>query len=287
MNKIVPPQAIDLTTELGESFVLPPAGVAFEFWEQLELPNKERLHYRHSIERADHVLLDLITSAHLACGFHSGDPLVLAEIIPELTKHNIQIGAHPSYPDMFRFGQPRMRFAPSDLKAVLLYQLGALAGVLSGYGQKIQHVKFHGGLYFDVAEDPIVGQTVVETILKFDPNIILIVFSGSPLIQYAKSRGLLVAAEAYLDRGYDRHGQLVARSKPGALLTDPSQIVQHTIDMVINKKIITNEGISIGIDAQTFCLHSDTPNAAESAAVTVEALVKAGVQLRPLRDIIL
>ena len=144
--------AIDLSTELAEDFVLPPAGIPLQTLRRLTVgPDGRQFHPRHDMPRFDADLFPLISSAHLCCGSHSGDPAVLARLVPALLEHDIQLGAHPSYPDVFSFGQYRVALSHDELVSTLLFQFGALQAVLKRFGATIQHVKCHGALAFDVA----------------------------------------------------------------------------------------------------------------------------------------
>lgn len=278
---------VDLSSEMGEGFALPPLGLDLRVLEDLTLPGSgERWHQRHRMPRLDHEVLPSISSVSLACGLHSGDPVVLRRLIPELKTRGIRIGAHPSYPDMFRFGQVSMRLDTEDIEAIVLYQLGALDGVLRGFGERIQHIKFHGALAFDVAYDEKVGEAVVHALDKFDSRIILVVLAGSLLARYARGRGLRVAEEGYVDRGYDSAGRLVKRDHPGALVTSPDVAAQRVLDMVTKGEVTSVQGDRVPVHAQTFCLHSDTPRAGAIGRAVVSTLREAGVSIRPLADIV-
>jgi UPF0271 protein len=158
--------------------------------------------------------------------------------------------------------------------------------MLRGYGQKLQHVKFHGALSSDVAYDARIGEVVVEALRRFDRTIILVLPVGSPLVEVARRRGLRVAEEGFMDRAYDRAGRLVGRDDPQALVTDPSEAARRMVEMVTRGEVTTVEGKRIPLRAQTFCLHSDTPHAGAIAAAVATALRTAGVAIRPLGEIV-
>lgn len=278
---------IDLSSEMAEGFALPPLGIERQVLENLVLPaSGETWHHRHRLPRFDREVMPYLSSVSLSCGLHSGDPVVLQQLIPELASRGIRIGAHPSYPDTFRFGQNAMPLDIHELEAVFLYQLGALEGVLRAYGQKIQHVKCHGALYFDLCYNERVGKTIFAALRKFDPTIILVLLAGSPLVNDARSQGLRVAEEGFVDRGYDRTGRLVPRAHPDALILEPGTAARRMVEMVLQGQITSVEGEQIPLHAQTFCLHSDTPGADAIAAAVVSELQAAGVSIRPLEEII-
>jgi UPF0271 protein len=280
-------RAVDFSSEMGESFVLPLFGVGRKVIESLVIPGTgERFHYRHGLERFDDAVMPFLTSVHLACGLHSGDPVVLQRSIPAFTKQGIAIGAHPSYPDIFRFGQNRVDLAPDELEAVILFQFGALDGVLRAHGRRIQHVKCHGALMFDVAYDPAVCDAMIGAIQKFDPALILVLMAGTPSVTYARGKGIRVAEEGFVDRGYDQTGNLVSRQHPKALILDPAEAADRLVQMVIEGETISVEGKKIALRAQTFCIHSDTPGAGAIMACVSAAMKSSGISMKPMSEVV-
>ena len=282
-NKI---RAVDISSEMAEGFALPLLGVGLEVIETLVLPNtKEKFHYRHGLPRFDADVLPYISSVSLSCGLHSGDPVLLRRVIPTLTEKGIRIGAHPSYPDVFRFGQYRMALNRAELEAVLLYQLGALGGVLRAYGEVIQHVKCHGALQFDVSYEAPIFDVLAAVVKKFDPSIIIVLLAGSPCVKQGDRLGIRVVEEGFIDRGYDQNGRLVPRNHPKALLTDPAQAADQLMQIVLDGEVTSVEGTKVPINAKTFCMHSDTPGAGAIAKAVDEALRAQGVDRRSLAEI--
>ena len=278
---------IDISTELGESFALPPCGVPLDVLGGLVLPgNGARLHPRHTISRDDDALLSCVSSASLACGAHSGDAIVLNRLVPQLIERGLHIGAHPSYPDVFRFGQHRIDMSPSELEAVILSQLGWLGAILKKYDRAIEHVKFHGRLNFDVAENPEATLAACRAIKAYDPDIILVISAGAPCVELAKSQGLRVAQEAFLDRGYGPDGMIVKRDRHDALLSDPEAAAQRAVEMVLDSQGTATDGSHFPIHAETYCIHSDTPGALALMNAIRNALSERGIAVAGLASIV-
>ena len=275
--------AIDIATELAEGFALPPAGIPTSILADLVLPEGDRsFHPRHTADRFDEQVLPVISSAHLACGLHSGDPLMIQRLVPSLTARGIQIGAHPSYPDVFNFGQDRIQMTPDELIAVLLYQLGALQGVLDAHGERVRHVKCHGALYFDIAEESWACDCLIAAAKAFDPAIILVLPAGTPSVPQARAAGLTVVEEGYADRGYGRNGRILPRDHPKALIASAEDAARQVIGMVRDGEVTADDGSKVPFGARTFCLHSDTPSAGDFAQAIVDAVQRDGIDIKPL-----
>lgn len=278
---------IDINSEMAEGFDLPPCGIDLATLESIALPGSgARFHARHGMARFDHEVMPYVSSVSLACGAHSGDPLVLQRTIPTLVMRGIKIGAHPSYPDIFRFGQHRIDMDPSQLEAVILFQLGALGAVLKAHGERIQHVKCHGALQTDVSYDPTVTKAMVRAIRAYDSEIVLVLMAGSPCVAVARDLGVTVAEEAFLDRGYGVDGRIVARNHPAALLKDPHEAATRTVRMVLAGEGTSVDGVHFALRADTYCIHSDTPNVSALITAIDRALRESGVQRRPLKEVL-
>ncbi len=280
------PCVIDIGTELAEGFDLPPGGLPVSFLNGLTLPDNGRgFHRRHGLDRFDEQVLPVITSAHLACGLHSGDPLVIRRIVGALVERGVQLGAHPSYPDVFNFGQDRVDLSHDDLVAVLLYQFGGLQGVLAQFDQRILHVKCHGALAFDAAYEDWACDALIEAIRIFDPAMVLVAMAGSPSIERARAAGIRVVAEGFIDRGYDSNGRLVPRSHPKALIQDPEDGARQVIAMARDGYVTAVDGTRVPLSARSFCLHSDTPSADVFAPAFIAAIKKEGIDIKPLGEL--
>lgn len=231
----------------------------------------------------DAAMLDVVTSANVACGLHAGDPPVMRRTVGWAVEKGVAIGAHPGYPDLQGFGRRQMSISPDELEAMILYQLGALAGFVSAAGGTLAHVKPHGALYNAAARDAGLAASIVRAVAALDVNLIVVTLPDSALAQAARAAGLRVAHEGFADRAYRTDGSLVPRSEPGAVIHDPVLATARAVRMVTRGEVeaITGEVIPLHID--TLCVHGDTPGAVEIAASLRSALEAAGVTVAPLR----
>ena len=204
-----------------------------------------------------------------------------------LAKENgVCIGAHPGFPDLVGFGRRNMSVSPSEAKALVQYQIGALDAFCKAAGVKLCHVKPHGALYNMAGKDDILAQAVCEGIFEYDSNLILLGLSGSKMIEAGKKIGLRTANEVFADRAYEDDGSLVARSKHGALITDENLAVSRVVEMVKNGRVTSITGNEIEIKADSICLHGDGVKAVEFAKRIKEELLKNGVEIVPLRELV-
>jgi UPF0271 protein len=277
---------VDIATETAEAFVLPPAGIPLTDLRTIRLADGRGVHRRHLQARDDDAVLPLVTSAHLCCGLHAGDPVAIGRVARALAARGVALGAHPSYPDLFGFGQVRMALAPEDLEAAVLYQLGALAGVLRGCGATLAHLKCHGALAFDMAYDEAVCDVMTAAVRRFDPALVMVFMAASPGLERARGQGMRVAAEGYIDRGYDRSGRLVPRDHPQALVSDPAAAARRALELVCEGRVTCVDGERIPLQVDTLCLHADTAGAGPIARAVVDALVARGVVLQPLEQVL-
>ncbi len=227
-----------------------------------------------------------ISSANVACGFHASDPLVMQKTVALAKENGVCIGAHPGFPDLVGFGRRNMSVSPAEAKALVQYQIGALDAFCKAAGVKLCHVKPHGALYNMAGKDEILAQAVCEGIFEYDSNLILLGLSGSKMIEAGKKIGLRTANEVFADRAYEDDGSLVARSKPGAVITDENLAVSRVVEMVKNGRVISITGNEIEIKADSICLHGDGVKAVEFAKRIKEELLKNGVEIVPLRELV-
>ena len=227
-----------------------------------------------------------ISSANVACGFHASDPLVMQKTVALAKKNGVCIGAHPGFPDLVGFGRRNMSVSPSEAKALVQYQIGALDAFCKAAGVKLCHVKPHGALYNMAGKDEILAQAVCEGIFEYDSNLILLGLSGSKMIEAGKKIGLRTASEVFADRAYEADGSLVARSKPGAVITDENLAVSRVVEMVKNGRVTSITGNEIEIKADSICLHGDGVKAVEFAKRIKEELLKNDVEIVPLRELV-
>lgn len=276
--------SIDLNTDAGEGFALPPLGLDLATLRSIRTRDGNGFHPRHDCQRYDDSLIPLVSSINLACGMHSGDPIVLDTTIRAARRHGIRMGAHPSYPDVFGFGQKRIDLSVDALDAVLTYQLGALAAVLARHGERIQHVKCHGALYFDVSQHVSVCRTLVAAMKRVDPGMILVLPSWSPLVEVMREEGIPVAEEIAIDRGYGSTGEMLPREHPESLITDPAVVADRLILLIREGILRTGDVETREVGVNTVCLHADTPGADAIAAAVVKRLEDEHIPIRPMGE---
>lgn len=233
----------------------------------------------------DKALLDIVSSANIACGFHAGDPDIMDATVAECVRKGVGIGAHPSFPDLRGFGRRAMDLTADEVRNDVIYQLGALTAFAAYHGSSVSHVAPHGRLGNLVAARADYAQAVADAAVRVDPNLIMMAQDGE-LANAAAERGLRVAIVGIADRAYQEDGSLVPRSQPGAVIHDPSVIVQRTIRMVREGLIATASGSDLPIQADTVLLHGDNPGAVELARLIRNELVAAGVSIAPVAQVI-
>ena len=228
----------------------------------------------------DAAMLAIVTSANVACGFHAGDPAGILQTLRGAAAHGVAVGAHVSYPDLVGFGRRPMQPSSAELVADVVYQIGALQGLAQAAGTRVRYVKPHGALYNTIAHDERQGNDVIAAMLAVDPGLTLLALAGSPLIARARERGLAVVAEAFADRAYHDDGTLVPRHLPGAVLHDADAVAQRMLGWVQTGAIPSITGRSVRVQADSICVHGDSPGAVEMARRVRQRLVQAGVVLR-------
>jgi UPF0271 protein len=213
----------------------------------------------------DDALLPLLDSANIACGFHAGDPLVMRKTIRLAAHHGVSIGAHPSFPDLQGFGRRRMSIAADELQAMILYQIGALAGIAQAEGSRVTHVKPHGALSNMACEDAKLAASVVAAVRDFDPGLILLAPALSPLAEAGHHAGLTVVEEIFADRAYLDDGQLMPRGRDGAVIHDPDQCCRHVAAMLAAGGLVSHSGTILPTRIGSICVHGDGAGAIETA----------------------
>lgn len=205
----------------------------------------------------DESLLDLVSSANIACGFHAGDPTRMEITVASALKRGVALGAHPGLDDKANFGRIPHPISPREAYQLVLYQLGALSAFIKVAGGKMQHVKLHGALYNMVAQDRSLSEAVVNVILNFDASLKLYALAGSVTVDIGKERGLRVVQEGFADRRYQSDGALVSRQDPLALITDRKEALQQSILMVKERAVRSIDDIIVSRDIETICIHGD------------------------------
>ena len=228
----------------------------------------------------DAAMLDIVSSANVACGFHAGDPAGLLATLKAAHARGVSVGAHVAYPDLLGFGRRNMDVASADLVADVIYQIGALQGLAQAAGTRITYVKPHGALYNTIAHDSAQALDVITAIRDVDANLALVALAGSPLVRWAQDAGLRVIAEAFADRAYTPQGALVSRREKGAVLHDSALVAQRMLRLVRDGVIQAIDGSLARVQAQSICVHGDSPGAVEMARAVRMALESDGVVVR-------
>jgi UPF0271 protein len=252
---------VDLNSDLGESFG------------------------RYTLGMDDKVI-PLITSANVACGYHASDPVVMDKTVAQAKEAGICLGAHPGFLDLMGFGRRNMNVSPAEAKAYTLYQIGALDAFCRAHDIGLQHVKPHGALYNMAAKDYTLAKAICQAIYEFDKNLIVMALSGGELVHAAQDLGLPVAMEVFADRAYEEDGTLVDRRKDGAMITDEDEAISRVIRMVKEEKVTAITGKDIPIRADSVCVHGDGAKALAFVEKIRAALVREGVEICPLKDIV-
>jgi UPF0271 protein len=233
----------------------------------------------------DAAVLSSVSSANIACGYHAGDPTTMRETVKLCAERGVAIGAHVSYPDLVGFGRRNMNCSPQEVYDYCLYQIGALSAFCKAQGVRIQHVKPHGALYNQAAKDKKLADAIVSAVADTKEEIILTGLAGSEFEGAAASAGVKFAAEAFADRAYNKDGSLVPRSTEGSVIHDAALAAGRVVQMVTKGTVTASDGTEIQFRPDTICLHGDTREAVEMASAVCRALVAAGVEIKPLREV--
>lgn len=228
----------------------------------------------------DQRLLQLVTSANVACGIHAGDYNEMRKAILWAKANGVRIGAHPSFPDRENFGRTNMQLPAEELQACLRYQLGAIKALCDAENVPLQYVKPHGALYNQAAKEPALATLIAKTIKAFDPNLKLMGLSGSLMLDVAKVQGLDVIAEVFADRRYLSDGSLVPRSRSDALVESDEEAIAQVLQMVEQQTVTSVEGVVVPIQADSICLHGDGTYAVEFAEKIRIALAERNIQVQ-------
>jgi UPF0271 protein len=223
-----------------------------------------------------------ITSANVAAGFHAGDPSVLRDTIRAAKKSGVAVGAHPGFPDLVGFGRRELNVTPREAEDMVLYQVAAVAGVAAAEGMKVQHVKPHGALFNMAVRNAELSSAIARAVAAFDKNLILFGLPGSEILAAGKSAGLRVAAEVFADRAYEPDGSLASRRKPGSVIHDPDAVVARAVRMVKDRTVVATDGSIVRLEADTICVHGDTPGSDDLAAKIRAGLEAAGIAVRAI-----
>lgn len=227
----------------------------------------------------DDALLELVTSANVACGFHAGDPATLVATCRSAVEHGVVIGAQVGYRDLAGFGRRFVDVSPDDLYADVLYQLSALDGIARTVGSEVRYVKPHGALYNAVVHHEEQATAVVRAVSDHSPGLPVLGLPGSAFLTAAGDAGLRAVPEAFADRAYTSTGALVPRSEPHAVLDQPAQVAGRVVKLVTEGRVTATDGTEVQVHAESVCVHGDSPGAVAMASAVRDALAQAGVQL--------
>ncbi|MDX2379335.1 MAG: 5-oxoprolinase subunit PxpA [Acidimicrobiia bacterium] len=232
----------------------------------------------------DEAMLQIVTSANVACGYHAGDPSTLRTVCRAAAERQVAVGAHVAYPDLAGFGRRARDVAPEELRDQVLYHRGALDGIARVEGPGITYVKPHGALYHAVADDPAKARAVVAAALEYDPSLAMLGPPASQLLAAAADAGLAGISEAFVDRAYESSGRLVPRGRDGSVLTDVDEIALRAVRMAVDREVRAVDGSIVEVRAQSLCVHGDTPGAVDIARAVRAALDIAGLDVRRFTD---
>ncbi|MBB5041190.1 LamB/YcsF family protein [Shinella fusca] len=247
--------AIDLNSDLGESYGA---------WRMGD----------------DKAMLAVVSSANVACGFHAGDPAGIYRTVKAAAENGVVIGAHVSYPDRVGFGRRDLDATPEELIADVIYQIGALKGIAAAAGTAVRYVKPHGALYNRIAYDARQGQAVIDGIRAVDPSLVLMGLANAPILDLARRAGLAVVAEAFADRAYTPKGELVSRREAGSVLHDAKVIADRMVGLAQSGTLEAIDGSTIRVEAQSICVHGDSPGAVAIAEEIRRRFTAEGIAIR-------
>jgi UPF0271 protein len=246
--------AIDLNCDMGESFGI---------WRLGD----------------DEAMLDVVTSANIACGFHAGDASTMRRTCQLAAERKVAIGAQVGYPDIAGFGRRFVDMHPHDLRDAVLYQLGALDGFAQIAGAEVAYVKPHGALYHACITHPHQAEAVVTAVVEYDPTLSVLGAPGSVLLGAAADADLEAVPEAFVDRAYRADGRLVDRREPDSVIVDPVEVAERAMRLATDGEIDAIDGSVVAVQARSLCVHGDTPGAVALASAVRDALTGAGVRL--------
>ncbi|MCA0992153.1 LamB/YcsF family protein [Guptibacillus hwajinpoensis] len=248
-------KSVDLNSDLGESFGA------------YKIGNDENV-------------LEFISSANIACGYHAGDHNVMMKTVALAKELGVSIGAHPGFPDLGGFGRREMKLSSNEVFNLVAYQIGAIQGIANVHQTKVHHVKPHGALYNLAAKDPAIAKAIANAVYAVDSELILYGLAGSELIKAGRERGLTVAQEVFADRTYQPDGTLTPRSEPNAMIHNADQAVDRVIRMINEQQVKTVNGEDVAIQADTICVHGDEPEALKFVQQLRERLMNEGIRIQ-------
>jgi UPF0271 protein len=251
------PERIDINSDMGESFGTYKLG-------------------------RDAEVMNYISSANIACGWHAGDPMVMEQTVRLAREKGVGVGAHPGYPDLLGFGRRRMDLSIQEIENYMLYQMGALYAFAKAHGLPLQHIKAHGALGNLAFVDLEVSKAIARAALRFSKDIIFVALTGTVMVQAAKEVGVRHVNEVYADRVYNPDGTLQSRKIPGSVIHDAEKAAKQALTMVTEGYVAAHDGTKVKVKPETLCVHGDTPTAIEILQKIREELKKASIQVKPM-----
>ena len=231
----------------------------------------------------DDAMLAIVTSANVACGFHAGDPEVMARTFAIARKRGVAVGAHPGFPDLWGFGRRRLPFSNGEIERLIAYQVGAAMALAAYAGHRITYVKTHGALGNIACEERDVADAVARAVKAVDPNLALLAIAVTELVAAGEAAGLEIHQEIYADRGYTETGQLIPRGQPGAMIDGAEEAAARVLAMVQAGAVITASGKHLPTPIRSICVHGDSEHAVATASLVRARLEQAGVALKPFK----
>jgi len=228
-------------------------------------------------------LMKFVTSANVACGGHAGDEEMIRATIEQALRLGVAVGAHPGYEDRKNFGRVALNLPVEEIRDSVYRQVVALAKISEECGATVVHVKPHGALYNQAAQDAGIARAIAEGVRRWKRDVVLVGLAGSVMLEEFRAAGFRVAAEAFADRRYEKDGSLRTRKFRDALLNVPEQAAEQAVRIAEGRGVLTREGTAVAVEAQTICIHGDTPGAARIAEAVRRALDGAGVEVRALK----
>jgi UPF0271 protein len=228
-------------------------------------------------------LLELVSSANIACGFHAGDPRIIDRTVALAARHGVAVGAHPSHHDLRGFGRREVKATPEEVEADVVYQVGAVLAFARAHEVPLVHVKPHGALYNQAVDDEPLARAIARGVRRISRELIFVGLATSRAMrEAAESEGLRFAGEAFADRVYNPDGTLQSRRIPGSVITDPAKAAKQAVEIATTRRVTAHDGSTVALDAETLCLHGDNKAALENARAVRRALEEKGVAIRGL-----
>lgn len=251
------PDRIDINCDMGESFGVYKLG-------------------------RDQEVMDFISSANVACGWHGGDPMVMEQTVRIAKEKKVAVGAHPGYPDLLGFGRRKMDLTLNEIENYMLYQMGALYAFTKSHGLPLQHIKAHGALGNVAFVDLEASKAIARAALRFSKETIFVALAGTVMVQAAKEVGVRFVEEVYADRVYNPDGTLQSRKIAGSVIHDPEKAARQALTMVREGYVVAHDGTKVRVKPETLCVHGDTPTAISILQKIREELKKASIEIRPM-----